>query len=96
MKNDPVVQIINQKRINQAALNLSEVTTNQTGNLNLRLKALVVLSYLSEQNAYLKFQNFHTRQVALYRQIVVHDKMDLVKNVDVSVKNIDKLNQFDS
>ena len=62
----------------------------------MRLKALVGLSYLSEQNAYLKFKNFHTRQVALYRQIVVHDKMDLVKNVDVSVKNIDKLNQFDS
>ena len=54
------------------------------------------LSYLSEQNANLKFKNFHTRQVALYRQIAVHDKMDLVKNVDVSVKNIDKLNQFDS
>ena len=62
----------------------------------MRLKALVGLSYLSEQNEYLKFKNFHTRQVALYRQIVVHDKMDLVKNVDVSVKNIDKLNQFDS
>ena len=51
MKNDSVVQIINQKRINQAAQNLGEVTTNQTGNLILRLKALVGLSYLSEQNA---------------------------------------------
>ena len=40
MKNDPVVQIINQKRINQAELNLSEVTTNQTGNVNLDLRHL--------------------------------------------------------
>ena len=78
--------------------NLSGVTTNQIENLNLRLKAFVGMGYLSEQNAYLKLKKFHTRQVALYIQKVVHDKMDLVKKCqrDREQYLIDRLNQFGS
>ena len=78
--------------------NLSGVTTNQIENLNLRLKAFVGMGYLSEENAYLKLKKFHTRQVALYTQKVVHNKMDLIKKCqrDREKNLLNMLNQFDS